>query len=98
MKTITEIQIIPIKPQNGLIAFSSFILYESIYCSSVAISTKPDGNYRLIYPTKKVNQKDMNIFYPINKKAGDLIEKEVIKKLKEVMNYDRYGFNNNIPT
>ncbi len=98
MKTISDIQIIPIKPQNGLIAFSSFILYESIYCSSVAISTKPDGDYRLIYPTKKLNHKGIHIYHPINKTIGELIEKEVIKQFKKVMKNDRHNLNYNTRT
>lgn len=56
MKTISEIQIVPVKPDKGLVGFCSFILYESIYCSSVAIFTRPDGSFRLVYPTKKVGE------------------------------------------
>jgi hypothetical protein len=89
---IAEIQITPIKPVNGLIAFASFVLLESIYCSSVAIITRPNGGYRLLYPTKKVGNKDMTMFYPISKEVGLLIEQEVIEKLEDVMSRsnDRY--------
>lgn len=94
MKTISEIQIIPVKPDRGLVGFCSFILYESIYCSSVAIFTRPDGTYRLVYPTKKLADKDINIFHPISKSTGKHIEKEVIKKFNDVMKNDRYNFDN----
>lgn len=94
MKTISEIQIIPVKPDKGLIGFCSFILYESIYCSSVAIFTRPDGNFRLVYPTKKIADKDIHIFHPINKSIGKYIEQEVIKKFNDVMKNDRYNFDN----
>jgi stage V sporulation protein G len=94
MKTISEIQIIPVKPDKGLVGFCSFILYESVYCSSVAIFTRPDGNYRLVYPTKKLADKDINIFHPISRSIGKHIEQEVIKKFNDVMNNDRYNFDN----
>lgn len=88
---LTEIQIVPVKPNNGLIAFCSFVLFETLYCSSVAIFTRPNGKYRLVYPTKKVGNKDLNIFYPITNHIGRRIEEEVIKKLEKVMNHDRYS-------
>ena len=66
MQKISEIQITPVKPNNGLIAFCSFVLYEAVYCSSIALFTRPDGTIRLVYPTKKLGSKDLNIFHPIN--------------------------------
>jgi stage V sporulation protein G len=91
MKVITEIQIIPVKPSNGLIAFVSFILFESIYCSSVGIFTRLDGSYRLVYPTKKIGDKSIDIFHPITKNLGEVIEIEIINKFKDVMKNDRYS-------
>ncbi len=84
MKIISEIQVIPVKANNGLIAFGSFVLYEAIYCSSVGIYTRLSGGYRLVYPTKIVNQTNLNIFYPINSQIGKLIEQEVYKKVEEI--------------
>ena len=93
MQKISEIQIVPVKANNGLIAFCSFVLYEAIYCSSIAIFTRPEGSIRLVYPTKKTGIKDLNIFHPIDKQTGKFIEKEVSKKLKDVMKHDRYNSN-----
>lgn len=88
---ISEIQIIPIKPQDGLIAFTSFVLDNNLYLSSVGILTRPEGGYRLLYPTKKVGMRNINIFHPINKEFAQSIEKEVISKFEDVMkNYDRH--------
>lgn len=95
MKTISEIQVVPIKPNNGLVAFASFVLFEAIYCSSVGVFTRSDGSYRLVYPTKKLASKDINIFHPIDKNIGLLLEQEVSNKLKDVMTNDRYGINHN---
>lgn len=92
--TISEIQIIPIKPQEGLVAFASFVLSDCLYLGSIGIITRPQGGYRLVYPTKKVGVKNINIFYPINKSFAESIEKEVIKKFEDVMSHDRYDSTN----
>lgn len=96
MKTrLTEIQIIPIKPQNGLVAFASFVLDNNLYLGSIGIFTRPEGGYRLIYPTKIVGSRNINIFHPINKEFASEIETQIIKKFEEVMNKvnknDRYS-------
>jgi len=82
---ISEIQIVPIKPQNGLIAFASLVLDGNIYLGSIGIMTRLNGSYRLTYPTKTVGSRELNVYYPINKEFADAIEKEVIKRLEEVM-------------
>lgn len=88
---LSEIQIIPIKPQNGLVAFASLVWDKRLYLGSIGIMTRPQGGYRLVYPTKKVAERNLNIFYPINKETAQLIEKEVVNKFEEVMNnYDRH--------
>ena len=91
--SISEIQIIPIKPQDGLVAFASFVLNESLYLGSIGILTRPEGGYRLVYPTKKVGERNINIFHPINKVFAKSIEKEVIKEFEDVMKNDRYSEN-----
>jgi len=83
---ISEIQIIPIKPQGGLVAFASFVLDNNLYLGSIGIITRSQGGYRLTYPTKKIGDRDINIFHPINREFAEKIEKEVIKKFEEVMN------------
>lgn len=88
---ISEIQIIPIKPQNGLVAFVSFVLDKNLYLGSIGILTRPEGGYRLVYPTKKVGTRSLNIFHPINKEFSQSIEMEVISVFEDVMKkYDRY--------
>ena len=87
---ITEIQIIPIKPQEGLVAFASFVLDDNLYLGSIGIITRPEGGYRLVYPTKKVGIRNINIFHLINKEFSQSVEKEVIKEFEDVMKNDRY--------
>lgn len=89
---ITEIQIIPIKPQDGLVAFASFVLNNNLYLGSIGIITRPAGGCRLVYPTKKVGMRNINLFHPINKEFAEIIEKEVISKFEDVMKKDgRYN-------
>ena len=83
---ITEIQIIPIKANNGLIAFGSVIFDDCLYLGSIGIHKRLDGSgYRLTYPTKKVGEKDLNIYHPINRAASKLIEDEITLKVKEIL-------------
>ena len=84
--TITEIQIIPVKANSGLVAFASCVLNGDIYLGSIGIHKRLDGSgYRLTYPTKKVADKDFHIFHPINKQASKEIEAAIILKAEEVM-------------
>jgi len=91
MNQITEIQIIPIKPKDGIVAFASFVLNRGLYLGSVAIMTKPTGGYRLVYPTKKLGAKGINIFHPINRDFAQTVEQAVLAKFEDVMSRnDRY--------
>ena len=80
---ISEVRIELIKPQDGLIAFASFVIEDSFYVSSVAIHRKlgVDG-YRLTYP----NKGKYTLFHPLNKKTSQEIEEAIFYKLKNVMN------------
>lgn len=89
---LSEVQIIPIKPQNGLVAFASLVLDNNLYLGSIGVMTRPQGGYRLTYPTKTVGAREINLYHPINKLFAETIEKEVLKKLEEVMNQnDRHN-------
>jgi len=85
---ISEVQIVPVKPRDGLVAFASCVINESLYIGNIAIytsPTRPEG-FRLVYPAKILpNGKDINCVYPINKQTGDLIEKEVINKYLDLI-------------
>jgi len=82
---ITEIQIIPIKPKDGLIAFASIVVENSLYLGSLGVYTRLDGfGYRITYPTKKIGNKNINIYHPINKETSKAIEEAIILKAKEI--------------
>lgn len=83
---VTDVQITPIKPRDGLVAFANVVLDNSIHLGFIGIHTKLDGSgYRLTYPTKKAGVKDLNIYYPINKEMSKLIERAVIAKAEKIL-------------
>lgn len=82
---ISEIQIIPIKPKDGLVAFASCVANNSLYIGNIAIYTSPTTSegYRLVYPLKVLpNGKEINCVHPINKEAGEKLLKAIIGKYK----------------
>jgi stage V sporulation protein G len=60
---ISEIEIVLIKPNKGLLGFSSFVINDEFYFSSIGIHQKLDGGFRLTYPTKN----GINLFHPLNR-------------------------------
>lgn len=89
---VSEVQVVPIKPKNGLVGFASCVIDESIFIGSIGIFTRPNGGYRLTYPTKKVGLASQSIIHPINKLAADLIDKAIISQFEEVTKtYVRYS-------
>jgi stage V sporulation protein G len=92
MAKISEIQIIPIKPNNGLVGFASFVFDNCFYFSSIGIYTRPQGGYRLTYPTRKTPNGSLQVFNPINREVANAIELAVISKYEDVTNkYDRHN-------
>jgi DNA-binding cell septation regulator SpoVG len=89
---ITEVQIIPVKPSGGLVAFASCVINGTLYAGNIAIHTSlsaPDG-LRLVYPDKILpNGKVINCFHPITKEAGEVIKKAIVSKYLDIC--DRRG-------
>lgn len=82
--TLSEVQIVPIKPKDGLVGFASVIFNGSLYLGSIGIYTRPEGGYRLTYPTRKAGTTNINVFYPIRKEVAITLEKVIIGKFEEV--------------
>ena len=86
---VSEIQITPVKPKDGLVGFASFVFAGALYCGSVGIFSRPSGGYRLLYPTKLVAGRQLDMYHPITGTVGRQIEEAVITKYEEVMNNAR---------
>ena len=86
--TISEIQFYPVKPKDGLLGFVSFVVDSKFWMGSVAIFTRLEGGYRLVYPTRKVGGQNINIFHPINRDVSLQVEAAVIKKVEQIFNED----------
>ena len=83
---VSEIQIFPVKPKDGLIGFASFLLDGKYYVGSVAIYTRlDDSSYRLVYPTKKIGLGNLHLFYPVSREVGQAIEHAVSEKSDEIL-------------
>lgn len=95
MTQITEIEIIPIKPQRGLLAFANFVIEEKFFMSSIAIHSKIDGSgYRITYPKKN----NFDLFHPINRQTSKAIEEAIISQFKKVMNISDDRHNSTLDT
>ena len=85
---LSEIQIVPIKPNNGLVAFASFVVDNSFFVGDVAIHSSPstEDGFRLVYPDKMLpNGKRIQCVHPITKIAGEAVHNAVINKYQELM-------------
>jgi DNA-binding cell septation regulator SpoVG len=94
---ITEVQITPIKPNNGLVALANVVADNALYLGSIGIHTRLDGKgYRITYPTKSLGNRSFNIFHPINKDTARAIELAVLAKAEEVLTYPVERSNDNV--
>jgi hypothetical protein len=75
---VSEISLVPIKPKYGHIAFASFVLFDALYISSVAVYTRPHGGIRLVYPRKK----NLDVCHPIKHELGMMIEEAVMDEMQ----------------
>lgn len=81
---VSEVQLVPVKPDEGLIAFATCVLDGAYYIGSIAVFTKIGGGIRLVFPTKIVGQRQMHIHHPITREMHDLIHRAVEEKYSAV--------------
>lgn len=84
---LSEVQIFPIKFKDGLCAFISAVINNQFYISSIALYTSPSSpdGFRLVYPSKILNGKQISIMHPISKEAGHVIQKQIVEKYIRLM-------------
>lgn len=83
---ITEVQIMPIKANNGLIAFASVLFEDCLYLGSIGVHKKLDGSgYRITYPNKTIGNKNIDVYHPINKETSKAIEEAIVERVEELL-------------
>ena len=94
---VSEVNITPVKPTDGLVAFASCVVDNKIYIGSMGVHKLLDGTgYRITYPTKIIGSRQLNYFHPVTQYAGNLIEQAIIAKCIKLFekcdeNYDRHS-------
>ncbi len=93
--SVSEVQILPVKPKDGLLAFVSFILNDYLFVGNVALYSRPDGSgFRLLFPSKTLpNGKIITIVHPITKELGEAIHLAVTKKFEDLIGKSGDKFN-----
>lgn len=89
---VSEVQITPIQPRDGLIAFASCIVDHKLFLGSIGVFTTLSGGYRITFPTKKVGKDgfSVSIFNPINKEACEAITEVILNKVTNLFNQSNY--------
>ena len=84
--SISEVEILPVKPHGGLVAFASCVVNGQLYLGNIGIHSRPDGSgYRLVFPVKVLpNGKQIHCFHPLTREAGSLLLQAIIRKFEEL--------------
>ena len=85
--SVTEIQIVPVKPKDGLVAFASCVVNNSLYIGNIAVYTSPTNpkGFRLVYPAKVLpTGKEINCVHPITRGAGEIILDSIIRRYRDL--------------
>ena len=76
---ISEIRLTPIKPRQSLVAFASCVVDRQFYFGGIAIHCDLlNKSFRCVFPTKQVAGKELPIYHPITKEAGEAIQRAII--------------------
>jgi DNA-binding cell septation regulator SpoVG len=85
---VTKVEIVPIIPKAGHIAFANIVLEDKIALNSIGIHTcLRRSGFRLLYPTKTLpNGKVIQTYYPVNKRVADEIQDTILSQYEELLN------------
>lgn len=75
---VSEVEIIPIKASEGLVAFATCVINGELFLGSLGVHKRLDGTgYRVTYPTKRLGLHELNYYHPLSKEAGLAIQNAV---------------------
>lgn len=89
---ISQIQICPLRPNNGFLGFAACVVNNQFFVGNIAIYSSPltKVGFRLVFPNKKLaSGQVVDCFFPINKESEQQVTKAIIAKYVELMD----GFN-----
>jgi len=86
-KLITKVEIIPITPKSGHIAFANVVFEDKLALNGIGIHTcLSRQGFRLVYPDKHLpNGKKIQLYHPINKQIADEIQGTVIGQYEKLL-------------
>ncbi len=83
---VKKIEIVPIKPHNGLVAFASVEVDDRIYIGSIGIHKRRYGSgFRITFPTRKVGDHQLAVCHPTTPDLSKEIESAITSKAEEVL-------------
>ena len=84
---VSEIAIMPIKPVGSLVAFVGCVIDRKFYIGGIALhSDAKSRSFRLTYPVKQLGDgKQVPLFHPIERNAGEAIQKAVIAEWERLI-------------
>lgn len=78
---IEKVEILPVKPNNGLIGFAHLFFEEGLFLGSIGIFKKlNDKGFRLTYPSRKIGDRELTIFHPITKECSQKFENLIFEQ------------------
>ena len=91
---ISQVEIIPFRPRNGLLGFASCIINNQFFIGDIAFFSRPAGGIRLGFPEKKLsNGAKVDIFKPLTSNVDAVIESAVMERYEQLMKCNETGGN-----
>ena len=82
---VSKIEIVPVRPNQGLVGFASVELDGQLLLNSIAIHSKRDGSgYRLTYPTRGKGDSAITVFHPTTPQLSREIERVVFEDICKI--------------
>jgi DNA-binding cell septation regulator SpoVG len=91
------VNITPVKPTDGLVAFASCVIDGQLYVGSLGVHQLTKRHWLPHnLPDQKIGSRQLNYFHPVTKEAGKMIEQAIVAKCIELFErsdeqYDRHS-------
>lgn len=83
---VTKVEIVPMQPRDGLMAFASIEIDDRFYIGSIGVYKKRDcTGYRITFPTRKVGDHSLTICHPTKPELSKEIESAITNKAEQVL-------------